>query len=467
MSKLAPLVFILAVLWLFSPDKQLFAVSCALLLFLVKHSWRENEPKVVFLGIVLYWLTVCTLLLYGVIFNRPMVELTLTPETFVYTTYLALTATFFYGSGLLLAIKKVRSPTVATLVAELQNYDGRKLLLFYSLYSLFCSSFGKIVLLLGGISQAGIAIIWFKWAFLSLLIIHTLLIPANQKWVNLILLIEIVLSFGGFWSSFKDYFFIAAASFLTFTTTINFRRVLIMATLAVSVFFLMVVWTVVKGEYRQYLTGGRRTQVVEQQSTLTNLEKLSDLVKVDFTGEKFSENFSRGVQGLANRVNYTEYFAMSVRQVPAILPFENGALLLGGFEHVFKPRLFFPEKKSIDDSEMTSKYTGRRFAGAAQGTSFSLGQVAERYIDYGPVYMFIPIFFFGVLLGVIYKYIINHSLNHILGLAFVAPLFFLIPSLGVATTKFLGWLFTYFIVWFFFNKYGMRPLHNFLLKKSE
>jgi hypothetical protein len=229
----------------------------------------------------------------------------------------------------------------------------------------------------------------------------------------------------------------------------------------------MVVWTVVKGPYRYYLTGGKQTQVVEQQSKLDNLNKLYELVKEDFSQENFDKNFSKGVGALANRINYTEYFAMSVGQVPAVMPFEKGNLLLGGFEHVFKPRLFFPDKKSIDDSKMTSKYTGRQFLGAERGTSFSLGQVAERYIDYGPVYMFIPIFLFGFLIGTIYKYILSHSFNHVLGLSFVAPLFFVIPSLGIATTKFLGWIFTYFIVWFFFNKYVMKRLDAFLSIKEE
>jgi hypothetical protein len=229
----------------------------------------------------------------------------------------------------------------------------------------------------------------------------------------------------------------------------------------------MVVWTVVKGPYRRYLTGGKETQIIEQQSKLANLTKLYDLVKEDFSKENFDGNFSKGVEALANRVNYTEYFARSVRQVPAIIPFEKGELLLGGFEHVFKPRLFFPGKKSIDDSKMTSKYTGQLFAGERQGTSFSLGQVAERYIDYGPVYMFIPIFLFGFLIGAIYKYIISHSFNHVLGLSFVAPLFFVIPSLGIATTKFLGWIFTYFIVWFFCNKYLVKRLDAFLRIKEE
>jgi hypothetical protein len=466
MNNLRPLVLALFCLWLFSPDKDLFALSAILLLFLVKFSWRKNEPKIIFLGVVFYWLTVCTLLLYGVFFNRPMVSLTTTPETFVYTTYLALTATFFYCSGLLLAIRKVVSPSILTLTNELIKYDGRKLLLFYCMYSTFASVFSKTVLDFGGLSQVGVAVIWFKWAFLTLLIIHTLLFPENQKWVYVILFLEVLLSFTGFWASFKDYLFIAAASFLTFNTVVNIRRILLIGVLAFSAFALMVVWTVVKGDYRQYLTGGKMTQEIEQESKLGNLRKLSELIGENFSGEKFSENVSKGVADLANRINYTEYFAMSVRQVPKVLPFEKGELLMGGFEHVFKPRLFFPYKKSIDDSQMTSKYTGRRFAGESQGASFSLGQVAERYIDYGPVYMFIPIFFFGILLGTIYRYIITHSANHILGLSFVAPLFFLIPSLGVATTKFLGWLFTYFIVWFFFNKYVIKVVNNLLMRKE-
>jgi hypothetical protein len=124
-----------------------------------------------------------------------MIELTYAPETFVYTTYLALAATFFYCTGMLLAIKKVEVVEASTLFGELQKYDGRKLLLFYSLYSMFASLFSGKVLSLGGLSQVGVAIIWFKWSFLSLLIIHTLLFPKNQKWVNIILFVEVLLSF--------------------------------------------------------------------------------------------------------------------------------------------------------------------------------------------------------------------------------------------------------------------------------
>lgn len=461
------LAFILFCLWLFSPDKEIFGVACVLMLFLAKKGWREDEPKVILFGMIFYWLTVCTLMIYGIFFHKHLVDLTETPDTFVYTTYLALFATFVYGSGILLAIRKVKVTHANVLFKELQSYSARKLLIAYCCYSAVSSVLGGVVLSFGGLSQFGVAVIWMKWAFLTLLIIHTLLFPSNQKYVYIVLVVEVLLSFSGFWSSFKDYLFIAAASFLTFSTTINLRKVLFVSVLGVVAFFLMVVWSVVKGEYRQYLTGGQKTQVIAEQGTFDNLQKLTDLVGEKFSKENFKENFSQGLISLAYRVNYTEYFAMSVAQVPKALPFEGGALLMAGFEHVFKPRIFFPNKKSIDDSELTSKYTGRRFSGADQGVSFSLGLVAERYIDYGPIYMFVPIFFFGYLLGIIYKFILSRSFNHVWGLALTAPLFFLIPSLGVATTKFLGWLLTYFIAWFIINKFLLKRVDSFLKHKND
>lgn len=195
-------------------------------------------------------------------------------------------------------------------------------------------------------SQLGVAIIWLKWAFLTLLIIHTLLFPSNQKYVFIILLIEVVLSFTGFWASFKDYLFIAAAAFLTFSPTFNRRRVFIITLMGIGVFFIMVIWTVVKGEYRQYLTGGERSQVVVKQGTVENLKQIAGLVDQYFGKESFHDNFLLGVKSLADRINYTEYFAMSVGHVPSVLPHEGGTLLEGGFEHVFKPRLFFPNKNN-------------------------------------------------------------------------------------------------------------------------
>ncbi len=462
MKNIQGLALLLCVLFIFSPDKVLFGIASLLFLFIAKFTWRDNEPKILFLGMLFYWLTVCTLLVYGALFNKPMIEQTLSPETFVFTTYLALIATFVYCSGILLIIRKVKVAKLSILFTELKNYDPMKLLIFYAVYSFSSTVLGNTVLTWGGLSQIGVGLIWMKWAFLTLLIMHTLLFPANQKYVFILLGFEVLLSFTGFYSSFKDFLLLAGAAFLSFSFVMNTRRTVSVFLLGIAAFCLMVIWTVVKGEYRQYLTGGERTFNVEETDNTKNLEKLSDLIKNNFNTQNITENFGAGAENLAHRINYTEYFAMTVREVPAYIPYEGGSLLMGGLEHIFKPRIFFPNKSSIDDSQITSKYTGRQFSGENQGASFSLGLVAERYIDYGPYLMFIPIFGFGLLIGFIYKYIYTHCLNKIWGLACVAPLLFLIPSLGVATTKFLGWLLTYFIVWFLFNKFFLKNLDTYL-----
>lgn len=462
MKNLSIPALILCGLFILSPDKELFATASVVLLFLMKFSWRDNEPKVLFIGMIFYWLTVCTLLVYGAVFNKPMIQQTLVPDTFVFTTYLALAATFVYNSAIFLVIRKVKINKLSIVFSELKQYDAKKLLLFYCIFSFSWGILGVTIFSFGGLSQFALGLLWIKWAFLTFLIMHTVLFPSNQKFVYIILLIEIALSLTGFWSSFKDYLFIAAASFLTFSIVMNTRRVILVLFLGFSAFFIMVLWTVVKGEYRQFLTGGDRSFTIEETDKAKNLEKLSDLVNNNFGEEKFSDKFQGGVEALANRINYTEYFAMAVGQVPEVIPYENGALLEGGFEHVFKPRVFFPDKAIIDDSYITSKYTGRQFTGAEQGASFSLGSVAERYIDYGPYFMFIPVFGFGLIIGFIYKYIYTNSLNHVWGMSLVAPLLFLIPNLGVATTKFLGWTFTYFIVWFVFKKFALKDLDRYL-----
>jgi hypothetical protein len=233
---------------------------------------------------------------------------------------------------------------------------------------------------------------------------------------------------------------------------------------SVSLFF-AVVWTYSKGEYRKYLTGGERTQFIIEQDNLSNIQKFYEIVQRDFSSENFKENFLNGLENLVYRVSYVEFLGLTMKQVPTYLPHENGNLLINAFEHILKPRILFPDKKPIYDSELTSKYTGVQFAGAEQGTSFSLGTVAESYVDFGKYYMFIPILFFGLWIGWMYKYFIVNGYNIIWGMCYSAPIFQFAWSFPVPTAKFFGWSVTYFIGFWFLNKYVIKHLDNWLLNK--
>jgi hypothetical protein len=233
---------------------------------------------------------------------------------------------------------------------------------------------------------------------------------------------------------------------------------------SVSLFF-AVVWTYSKGEYRKYLTGGERTQFIIEQDNLSNIQKFYEIVQRDFLSQNFKENFLIGFENLVYRVSYVEFLALTMKQVPTYLPHENGNLLVSAIEHILKPRILFPDKKPIYDSDLTSKYTGVQFAGAEQGTSFSLGTVAESYVDFGKYYMFIPILFFGLWIGWMYKYFIVNGYNIIWGMCYSAPIFQFAWSFPVPTAKFFGWSVTYFIGFWFLNKYVIKHLDNWLLNK--
>ena len=122
-------------------------------------------------------------------------------------------------------------------------------------------------------------------------------------------------------------------------------------------------------------------------------------------------------EDLLKRLSYTEYFGVVLDRVPAVLPHEGGALWWDAIRRPFMPRLFFPEKTIIDDTERTIRYVGLNRATMGFGTSMSIGYIAESYIDFGTFGMMVPIFGLGLLLGGFYRWIVGSDPSRLLGMA--------------------------------------------------
>jgi hypothetical protein len=436
------------------------------LFLLLKLMWRVNEPKHLMVNLFLNWMVVSILLPYGAIFNLPLSELTLyKSDTIVFASLLAIISQIVYTIGIYIPIKEIVITRIDALRFYLSRYDGKKLFLGYVYYSLFSASLAQILLGVSG-GQMLLGLVHFKWVFLTLLILHTSVIPSNIKYVLIFVALEILLSFSGFWASFKDYILVALGAFFTLNRKISAKVFLATIFTGLLTFFIFVVWSASKGRYRAYLTGGERTQAVVQTDQIKNISTLLQIISEDFSSENFSESFSKGSQSLLYRISYVEYFALSLKQVPTFLPYENGQLLIDAIEHVIKPRILFPDKKQIFDSELTSKYTGIGFAGRDEGVSFSLGYVPEAYIDFGPVYMFIPIFFFGLLFGWMYKTLMLKGYNIVWGICYSAPIFQYAWMFPVPGTKLLGWSITYFVNFYLINRYLVKHLDRWLLLKE-
>lgn len=107
------------------------------------------------------------------------------------------------------------------------------------------------------------------------------------------------------------------------------------------------------------------------------------------------------------------YFSHVLERVPEIIPFENGRLVRRALEHIFMPRLLFPDKPNLGaDSWLVLQYAGLPAAGEEQATSVGLGYMAEFYIDYGVPGMFLPIFLYGLVVGLIYASLLLFSPSH-------------------------------------------------------
>jgi hypothetical protein len=260
-------------------------------------------------------------------------------------------------------------------------------------------------------TQALVAIATVKWAFLFLLCLSVIQQRRNYAFLWAAVGLEFFAGLLGYFSSFKNVFFLLIIVMLASRHLWNLKRVLLSVVVCLLLVVSSIIWSAIKEDYRDFLNQGSRMQEVVVPIP-ARVDKLQELV-----GGLTDEGFFQGVEALISRVGYVTYFALTIGNVPDRLPHENGQLWLGAVKHVLMPRAFFPGKGIIDDSERTSYYTGIRVAGMEQGTSISVGYMGESYIDFGRYGMFVPIFLLGVLFGLIYRVFVKYARFKVVGFA--------------------------------------------------
>lgn len=421
--------------------------------------WKKNEPPVLFLGMMFQWMQVTIKVFHADIFDIPFKAVADYPENIDDAFLLCLTALFVESVGIFLIIRRFTSPSISHLNKLSDLYSLNKITLLYIIFSAIAPialAYGP-----GSILQFIYKLIDFKWAIFF--IFYTLTFLQQKKTYNFyfIILVEIILGFTGYFSNFKDFFLFAAICYLTIKQRLSTFQYMLLGISALVLFNIMVIWQTVKGDYRAYLSGGVAAQIVTVSRTqaLNVLSyRISTLNKTDF---------QRGMRALVDRISYIGFFSATKSYVPSHLPYENGKLWFDAITKIFTPRILFPNKPIIDDSEKTRKYTGHDFAGAEKGTSISLGYVTESYIDFGPIFMFVPLFLFGMVIGWVYSFILTNSYNQLIGYACAIPLFFQLYTFELALDKEVGALIAYFIVYLIVRKFAMIAFESFISKTSQ
>jgi hypothetical protein len=100
----------------------------------------------------------------------------------------------------------------------------------------------------------------------------------------------------------------------------------------------------------------------------------------------------------------TDFFGVILTRVPAVVDHEDGKLTMRALYHITHPRILFPEKLNLaSDSPMVIKYAGVSAAGNESGTSVGIGYMAEFYVDFGAPWMWLAVFMWGFIVGVLYN----------------------------------------------------------------
>jgi hypothetical protein len=217
---------------------------------------------------------------------------------------------------------------------------------------------------------------------------------------------EVTMGITGFFAGFREPLVLTGLAMLEVFDHRNARHWAAAAAVGVVTIGFGLVWMGIRADYRrQYLQMDNfRADRGERIARIGNLAS-------EFFGSD-AEDFLGTVDTFVDRMWPIYYPALAVSRVPGTLPHTDGAIFGTAIKHITMPRVFFPDKGALlSDSEMVRKYSGVFVAGDETGTTIAFGYAAESYLDFGIPWMFLPVFGFAIVMGVMYR-VVARSIKH-------------------------------------------------------
>ena len=285
-----------------------------------------------------------------------------------------------------------------------------------------------------GLAQPLQALASVKWVAIFALFATVLSVHKGLILLMVVVLIEIVVGFTGLFSEFKQVLIVVLLSALSVRITLRISTVVGIAAAVSLLLGLGVFWTAVKVEYRGLATEYSDNQVISaslDDRTGLLLEKALNPAEIEW---------GAAVERMIRRVAYIDFFGAVIGMVRTSEEEENFPRWRDTLEHVSKPRLLFPDKDVLDDTEVYLRYVRDEVGDERRpGTSISIGYLAENFIDFGFPLMLAPIALMGLLLSCSIRYFMTRPVPWVIREGFVTALILMLgTSMGTSLPKFLG-----------------------------
>jgi hypothetical protein len=239
-------------------------------------------------------------------------------------------------------------------------------------------------------------------------------------WFSAVAALEVAMGMSGYFAGFREPVVLALLATLEVFDRHNRRHWAVLGLGSALIVLLALIWMGVRVEVRREFAG----MDAIGSATTTRMQRVSTL-GADFLKRDSTSIINTG-DNLVDRLWAIYYPALAVQHVPEELPHTDGEILWRAIQHVLTPRVFFPNKgELVSDSDMVRKYSGVMVAGREENTSIAFGYAAESYIDFGVPLMFLPVFVFGLLMGLAYTYCRELIVHRDLFVAFVTVTFWL------------------------------------------
>lgn len=415
--RLSAVVAALGLLLSVASANAMLSLACfGLLAVLIPLLWRPGEPPALLFAMSYHWAQAATLVLYANALGVDIAQMGSGPMAAT-ATWLTLAGVLVVAVGMRLgAGPRASTQRLQAITAMVREFDLNRLFLLCLAALALSLLSARVAGVVPGLTQPLLAIALLRWAVVMLFAYVVFHRHAGYGLLAVLFLLELGIGFLGFFSDFKTVLVVVVLAAAGAPAALRGVRSGAVAGLVAVIVLLGVVWSGIKVEYRQFLNQGTGQQVVLVPVD-ERLAKLGELIAgLD------RERLQASAEILAQRVTYVHYFAQSMDYVPLSVPHQQGRLWGEAVSRALVPRLLNPDKSVIDDSERTSEFTGARVAGASQGTSISLGYVAESYIDFGRIGMFAVLLAWGLAVGAAYRLLTGTGPYPLLGIVAGASL---------------------------------------------